>query len=118
MSEPISISNAIAKKTFSSNAHPPINNFKSDVNFTDLDVFTQGQPFDHFKKMREEAPVFLHPPFLNDPEPGFWSLTRHEDILKVSSNPKIFSSQAGTGTMITLGSEERRHPKLLSLIHI
>ena len=57
-------------------------------------------------KMREEAPVFLHPPFLNDPEPGFWSLTRHEDILKVSSNPKIFSSQAGTGTMITLGSEE------------
>ena len=48
MSEPISISNAIAKKTFSSNAHPPINNFKSDVNFTDLDVFTQGQPFDHF----------------------------------------------------------------------
>ncbi len=112
MSEPISISNAIAKKTFSSNAHPPINDFKSAINFTDLDVFTQGQPFDHFKKMREEAPVFLHPPFLNDPEPGFWSLTRHEDILKVSSNPKIFSSQAGTGTMITLGSEERRHPKL------
>ena len=112
MSEPISISNAIAKKTFSSNAHPPIDDFKSDINFTDLDVFRQGQPFDHFKKMREEAPVFLHPPFLNDPEPGFWSLTRHEDILKVSSNPKIFSSQAGTGTMITLGSEERRHPKL------
>tara|TARA_Y100001936_G_scaffold46075_1_gene44900 strand:- start:443 stop:1795 length:1353 start_codon:yes stop_codon:yes gene_type:complete len=112
VSEPISISNAIAKKTFSSNAHPPINDFKSAINFTDLDVFTQGQPFDHFKKMREEAPVFLHPPFLNDPEPGFWSLTRHEDILKVSSNPKIFSSQAGTGTMITLGSEERRHPKL------
>ena len=45
MSEPISISNAIAKKTFNSNAHPPINNFKSDVNFTDLDVFTQVQPF-------------------------------------------------------------------------
>ena len=62
--------------------------------------------------MREEAPVFLHPPFLNDPEPGFWSLTRHADILKVSSDPKTFSSQAGTGTMITLGSEDRRHPKL------
>tara|TARA_Y100000385_G_scaffold283031_1_gene338485 strand:- start:34 stop:1386 length:1353 start_codon:yes stop_codon:yes gene_type:complete len=112
MSEPISISNAIANKTFSSNAYPPINDLKSKVNFTDLDVFTQGQPFEHFKKMREEAPVFLHPPFFNDPEPGFWSLTRHEDILKVSSDPKTFSSQAGTGTMITLGSEDRRHPKL------
>jgi cytochrome P450 len=112
MSGPISISNDIGKKTFSSNAHPPINDLKSKINFTDLDVFTQGQPFEHFKKMREEAPVFLHPPFFNDPEPGFWSLTRHEDILKVSSDPKTFSSQAGTGTMITLGREDRRHPKL------
>ena len=112
MTEPVSISNAIAKKTFSSNAHLPIHEFESDVNLTDLDLFTNGQPFDHFKKMREKAPVYLHAPFLNDPEPGFWSLTRHEDILKVSSDPKTFSSQAGTGTMITLGSEDRRHPKL------
>ena len=112
MTEPVSISNAIAKKTFSSNAHLPIHEFESDVNLTDLDLFTNGQPFDQFKKMREKAPVYLHDPFLNDPEPGFWSLTRHEDILKVSSDPKTFSSQAGTGTMITLGSEDRRHPKL------
>ena len=112
MTEPVSISNAIAKKTFSSNAHLPIHEFESDINLTDLDLFTNGQPFDQFKKMREKAPVYLHAPFLNDPEPGFWSLTRHEDILKVSSDPKTFSSQAGTGTMITLGSEDRRHPKL------
>ena len=112
MAEPVSISNAIAKKTFSSNAHLPIHEFESDVNLTDLDLFTNGQPFDQFKKMREKAPIYLHAPFLNDPEPGFWSLTRHEDILKVSSDPKTFSSQAGTGTMITLGSEDRRHPKL------
>ena len=112
MTEPVSISNAIAKKTFSSNAHLPIHEFESDVNLTDLDLFTNGQPFDQFKKMREKAPIYLHAPFLNDPEPGFWSLTRYEDILKVSSNPKTFSSQAGTGTMITLGSEDRRHPKL------
>ena len=112
MTEPVSISNAIAKKTFSSNAHLPIYEFESDVNLTDLDLFTNGQPFDHFKIMREKAPIYLHAPFLNDPEPGFWSLTRHEDILKVSSDPKTFSSQAGTGTMITLGSEDRRHPKL------
>ena len=112
MNEPVSISNAIARKTFSSNAHLPIHEFESDVNLTDLDLFTNGQPFDEFKKMREKAPVYLHAPFINDPEPGFWSLTRHEDILKVSSDPKTFSSQAGTGTMITLGSEDRRHPKL------
>ena len=72
MTGPISISNAIAKKTFSSNAHLPIHEFESDVNLTDLDLFTNGQPFDQFKKMREKAPVYLHAPFFNDPEPGFW----------------------------------------------
>ena len=40
MSEPVSISNVIANKTFNSNAHPPIHDFRSNVNFTDLDVFT------------------------------------------------------------------------------
>ena len=112
MSEPLSISNDVAKRRFNSNAHPPLYNLQSKIDFTDLDVFTNGQPFDQFKKMREEAPIFLHPPFLNDPEPGFWSLTRHKDILKVSSDPKTFSSQVGTGTLITLGREDRRHPKL------
>ena len=112
MDETISISRNLAKKTFSSNAHSPIYDFGTDINFTDLEVFTKGQPFNQFKELREQAPIYLHPPFINDPEPGFWSLTRHEDILKVSSDPKTFSSQAGTGTMITLGSEDRRHPKL------
>ena len=51
MTEPVSISNAIAKKTFNSNAHLPIHEFESDVNLTDLDLFTNGQPFDQFKKI-------------------------------------------------------------------
>ena len=71
MSEPISISKKIANKTFNANAYPPIHAFESAVNLTNLDVFTQGQPFEDFKKMREEAPVFWHSPFFNDPEPGF-----------------------------------------------
>jgi hypothetical protein len=47
-----------------------------------------------------------------DPEPGYWTLTRYEDIKHVSMNPKIFSSQYATGNMLTQGSEENRHPKL------
>jgi cytochrome P450 len=49
---------------------------------------------------------------LTDPEPGYWVLTKYEDIKKVSMNPQIFSSQYSTGTLLTLGSEENRHPKL------
>ena len=48
----------------------------------DLDLFTKGQPFDLYKELRENAPVFFHPPMLGDPEPGYWVLTRHEDIKK------------------------------------
>ena len=78
----------------------------------DLDLFTKGQPFDLYKELRENAPVFFHPPMLSDPEPGYWVLTKYEDIKKVSMNPQIFSSQYSTGTLLTLGSEENRHPKL------
>jgi cytochrome P450 len=85
----------------------------SPSNFlNDLDLFTQGQPFDLYKELRENAPVFFHPPMLSDPEPGYWVLTRYEDIKMVSMNPKIFSSQYSTGNLLTLGSEENRHPKL------
>jgi cytochrome P450 len=87
-------------------AHSP-SNFLND-----LDLFTQGQPFDLYKELRENAPVFFHPPMLSDPEPGYWVLTRYEDIKMVSMNPKIFSSQYSTGNLLTLGSEENRHPKL------
>ena len=59
MAEPVSISNAIAKKTFSSNAHLPIHEFESDVNLTDLDLFTNGQPFDEFKKTSKKNKTFV-----------------------------------------------------------
>ena len=71
----------------------------------DLDLFTKGQPFDLYKELRESAPVFFHPPMLSDPEPGYWVLTRYEDIKMVSMNPKIFSSQYSTGNLLSLGSE-------------
>ena len=57
MDEPISISRNLAKKTFSSNAHSPIYDFGTDINFTDLEVFTKGQPFNQFKELREQAPI-------------------------------------------------------------
>jgi len=42
--------------------------------------------------MRENAPVYWHEP---TEFPGFWSLTRHEDIREVYGNPEVFSSAKG-----------------------
>jgi hypothetical protein len=39
-------------------------------------------------------------------------LTSYKDIVHVSSNPLIYSSQAATGNLMTLGDPETRHPKL------
>ena len=75
-------------------------------------MFTKGQPFEIFDEYRLHAPVHFHKPAEYDIDPGFWSLTRYEDIQYVSMNPKIFSSQICTGTLMTLGQEDRRHPKL------
>ena len=78
----------------------------------DLDLFRKGQPFHLYKELRENAPVFFHQPMHTDPEPGYWVLTKYADIKTVSMNPKVFSSQYSTGNLLTLGSEENRHPKL------
>ena len=112
MNQPISISKEVIKTQFNPNQYPLIYNYEAEINFSDLDIFTKGPPYEHFEKMRKLAPIYFHPAFLADVEPGFWSLTRYKDIIKVSSDPKTFSSQIGTGTLMTLGSEERRHPKL------
>tara|TARA_Y100000994_G_scaffold35496_1_gene26136 strand:+ start:285 stop:1643 length:1359 start_codon:yes stop_codon:yes gene_type:complete len=87
-------------------------NFNPSDQLNDLDLFTKGQPFSLYKDLRENAPVFYHESMPADPEPGYWVLTKYEDIKYVSMNPKIFSSQYATGNLLTLGTEENRHPKL------
>ena len=93
-------------------AHQPLysKNIKGSLN--NLELFTKGHPFNLYSELRENAPVYYHQPMPTDPEPGYWVLTKYEDIRYVSMNPKIFSSQYSTGTLLTLGSEDRRHPKL------
>ena len=93
-------------------AYPKKSSYKAERSLNDLDLFTKGQPVDFYKELRDNAPIYFHDPMPTDPEPGYWVLTRHEDIKHVSMNPKIFSSQYATGNLLTLGTEENRHPKL------
>ena len=67
----------------------------SDVNLTDPDLFQRGTPHDQFKLLRREAPVYWHP----EPDgPGFWAITKYQDLKWVSRNPALFSS-ARQGTL-------------------
>ncbi|MFP6627300.1 MAG: cytochrome P450 [Deltaproteobacteria bacterium] len=64
------------------------------INLKDIELFLPGFPHEIFSKLRRDAPVYWN----EEPEPeepGFWALTRYEDVLAVSKNPELFSSAVG-----------------------
>jgi cytochrome P450 len=54
--------------------------------------FAQGQPHDQFRWLRRNDPVLWH---VEPSGPGFWAVTRHDDVCAVGRDPKTFSSSAG-----------------------
>ncbi len=70
--------------------------------------FLAGDPFPALRRLRAEAPVHWHP------TPGFWALTRHEDVLAVSRDPAAFCSSRG----ILLSDIERPVMPRQSIIYI
>jgi hypothetical protein len=62
------------------------------ADLTSHDTFAEGVPHNAFRRMRDEAPVaWTEYPGGR----GFWSLTRHADILAASRDPATFSSAQG-----------------------
>jgi len=78
------------------------------------ETFINGQPFDLFKRLRKEAPIYWHEESL-DFEPGFWALTKHEDIVRVSKDPLAFSSAVG-GHLMSMGDPEVVDPTAVAAI--
>ena len=76
--------------------------------------FIDGQPYDLFKRLRHEAPIYWHEESL-DFEPGFWALTKHEDIVRVSKDPLTFSSAAG-GHLMSMGDPKVVDPYAVAAI--
>src|SRR5580698_6175978 len=65
----------------------------SPVNLADPAAFKEGPPYAAFAKLRAEAPVAWN----EEPgeRPGFWSVTRYEDVMRVNGDFETFSSQRG-----------------------
>ncbi|MDE0878680.1 MAG: hypothetical protein OSB00_08445, partial [Sphingomonas bacterium] len=81
----------------------------AQVDLTDLQRFTQGQPWGDFAAMRDAAPVMWH----DEPRdrPGFWAVTRYDDVKRVNGDPKTFSSERG-GINMALPPVDRRQDQL------
>jgi cytochrome P450 len=58
-----------------------------DIDIADPEAYLGGVPHEQFAHLRREAPVFRH---REANGPGFWALTRHEDIVRVARDPTTF----------------------------
>src|SRR5689334_8534703 len=64
-----------------------------EVELYNPDVYISGVPHEAFRILRKEAPVH----FQKEPNGrGYWAITKYEDIVNISKNPKTFSSYHGT----------------------
>jgi cholest-4-en-3-one 26-monooxygenase len=71
----------------------------SDIDLLNRDRFAEGIPHDWFTLLRKEAPVFHHP----EPNgPGFWVLTKYDDVVAVGRDGKTFSSDQARGGVVML----------------
>ena len=61
-----------------------------EVDLTDVDAFQRGVPHHWFRLLRQEAPVYWH---AEKEGPGFWAITKYEDLRTVSRDPVLFSSE-------------------------
>jgi cytochrome P450 len=63
------------------------------VDISNHDSFAGGVPHKTFERLRREDPVHWTPE--HDGGRGFWSLTRHADILAANGDNQVFSSAQG-----------------------
>ena len=93
------------------------------------DTFVRGIPHETFRRLRREAPVFWHPDSFNGG--GFWAVTRHADVWRISLDQKTFSSERGSALLppfpeeklvpqreIMLNMDPPRHTKYRRLVNL
>ena len=61
---------------------------RPDLPLTDA-AFYASAPWDTYRWLRDESPVYWCAPA------GFWAITRHEDVLRVSKDPETYCSGEG-----------------------
>jgi len=74
----------------------------ADIDLTDADVFQAAIPYDAFALLRREDPVHFNP---ERNGPGFWAVTRYEDIRTIHRDSETFSSEIGGITLEELAPE-------------
>jgi cytochrome P450 len=62
------------------------------VDLTDPETFRDGPPHTFFARLRRECPVWWHD---RRDAPGFWVVTRYDDVVDVIGRPSVFVNRWG-----------------------
>ncbi|WP_088319362.1 cytochrome P450 [Kineosporia sp. R_H_3] len=76
----------------------------ADTDLSDLDLFAQTTPWAAFDSLRRDEPVHFNPE--QGGNKGFWSITRHADIVNVSRDEETFSSEVAAVNLEELDSDQ------------
>ncbi|MFY9587423.1 MAG: cytochrome P450 [Actinomycetota bacterium] len=67
-----------------------------EIDLTDPELYATGDQHAVFRHLRANAPVFWQ---RQRSGPGFWAITRYDDVRRVSRDTQSFISSGGTSTM-------------------
>jgi cytochrome P450 len=83
----------------------------SEITLADLDLFSNGAPWQVFDKLRLESPVHWNQE--QAPNSGFWSVTGYQDIVKVLRDTETFTSTHFTNLEEVDAEQEEARRSLL-----
>ncbi len=83
-----------------------------EIDLCDRDAFVAGVPHEAFATLRAEAPVLWHE---EADGPGFWSVHRYADVVKVNRDNLTFSSAAGGALIHELDPAALEQQRLMML---
>ncbi|WP_222708818.1 cytochrome P450 [Nonomuraea sp. C10] len=81
------------------------------IDLVDQDRYADaGPPHEQLAWLREHDPVHWH-----EGEPGFWAVTRHEDVVHVSRHSELFSSARKLALFNEMPEEQRALQRMMML---
>jgi len=85
----------------------------TDIDLYNLDTYeTTGIPHDQLAFLRQHDPVHWHAREAAN-GPGFWALTKYDDVVFASKNPQIFSSSQGGTNIQDYPEENLAHIRMM-----
>ena len=76
---------------------------QAKVDFYNANTFDEGPPFDIFKELRENDPVYWNP---QEEGTGFWVITRYDDVVATSQDHDSYLSGHGVFIDESVGGSE------------